>query len=392
MWGVDLTHTSHTGAQTGIQQVCRDLMAGLAGDGFAKPLVHDRFSRHWREPDRRESILLDDPERFGPTRRRSSSWTLRQRLRGRFMSLFRPSPTRALSGLEGLFAPEIFDPLRDQALLTCPIPRAALFYDAIPLLHPEWTPAGTVRRFPAYLRTLARLDLVCCISRSSERDLLHYWDEQKLQASARTVAVPLGLPRSRVPRSPVGDPRATSGRVPVILMIGTLEARKNHLALLEAAESLWARGLRFELKLVGMLNRETGAPVRERIGKLQQRQRPLTWPGALPEAALMQALREADLFVYPSRYEGFGLPVLEALAHGIPCITSDNSALRELTGNGGVLTCGVGAESIAGALEALLRFPQKREALRQEALARPVRTMADACADLRGHLSTLLQA
>jgi glycosyltransferase involved in cell wall biosynthesis len=175
-------------------------------------------------------------------------------------------------------------------------------------------------------------------------------------------------------------------------MVGTLEARKNHLALLEAAESLWARGLRFELKLVGMLNRETGTPAGERIRELQRRGRPLAWPGALPESALMQALREADLFIYPSRYEGFGLPVLEALAHGLPCITSDNSALRELSGDGGILTCGVSTESITAALEALIRFPEKREALRQEALARPLRTMADVCADLRGHLAGLTQA
>ena len=389
MWGLDLTHTSHTGAQTGIQQVCRDLLAGLSTDGFARPLIHDRFARLWRDPDERESIFLSDPEFFGPSRKRSSTWTLRQQVRGHFLRLFRSSRGRALSGLEGLFAPEIFDPLRDQALLACPLPKAALFYDAIPLLHPEWTPVGTVERFPAYLRTLAQLDLVCCISRCSERDLLHYWKESKLEVSARTVAVPLGLPQSRVPQSPARPSAATSGKDPVVLMIGTLEARKNHLALLEAAESLWARGLRFELKLVGMLNRETGTPARDRIRELQRRKRPLSWPGALPEGALMQALREANLFIYPSRYEGFGLPVLEALAHGLPCITSDTGALRELSGNGGVITCGVSARSIAGALEALLRFPGKREALRAEALARPVRTMADASADLRDHLANL---
>jgi glycosyltransferase involved in cell wall biosynthesis len=386
MWGVDLTHTAHTGAQTGIQQVCRELADALCDGSFAGPVIYDPFARKWRSPDRREQRFISHPESFGPARRRSSRWTLFQKLRG---SLGRWVPGR--SGLPGpaftgLLVPEIFGPERDGPIRQWPSPKAAVFYDAIPVLHPEWTPERTVRRFPAYLRQLSLFDQVYCISEASRTDLHQCWERDALQTTAETRVIPLGLPRSRLPDScpPPNPPTNPDG--PVLLMVGTLEARKNHLALLDAAEVLWSRGQRFTLRLVGMLNRETGQAARLRIQELQARKRPLEWLGPLADADLRKEFLKADAFVYPSRYEGFGIPVIEALAHGLPCVVARNSALAELEPGGGILFCGTAPESIATAIATLLDHPQQRLRLADEARRRPVRTMADAAEDIRQHL------
>jgi glycosyltransferase involved in cell wall biosynthesis len=391
MWGVDLTHTAHTGAQTGIQQVCRELADALCDRTFAGPLIYDPFSRNWRPPDQRERRFIGHPESFGPVRRRSSRWTLSQKLRG---CLWRWLPGRSGSpgaGFTGLLVPEIFGPERDRPIRQWPTPKAAVFYDAIPVLHPEWTPGKTVRRFPAYLRQLARFDQVYCISEASRTDLRQCWEREAVEAIAETRVVPLGLPRTRLPDTRPPSCQPADPDCPVLLMVGTLEARKNHLALLDAAEVLWSRGQRFNLRLVGMLNRETGEAARMRIQELQARKRPLEWLGPLADADLRMEFLQADAFVYPSRYEGFGIPVIEALSYGLPCVVARNSALAELGPGGGIRFCGTTPESIAEAIGSLLDHPQERLRLRDEARRRPVRTMADAAADIRRHLRELAQ-
>ena len=388
MWGVDLTHTTHTGAQTGIQQVCRELMTGLSADGFARPLVYDRFARMWRGLDRRERRFLSPEQGVRPSVKRSGRWTMVQKLNG-MARKFRKGPGMP-EEIEALLVPEIFDPVRDPVLAAVGLPKVAVFHDAIPLIHPEWTPRKTVRRFPDYVRALAGFDLVICDSRSSERDLLAYWEKQGIAPLPATRTIPLGVPASRVPARPPGREERHSAR-PRVLMIGTLEARKNHLALLEACESLWQGGRDFELLLVGLLNRETGRAVQARIEALQAAGRPLRWEGAATDEQVVRFLETADCFVYPSRYEGFGIPVVEALAHGLPCVVPETSSLAELIPGGGCLPCGTDREGIRAALEKILTDPAERARLAAEARDRPVRTMRDHAAEVRQALQAFLQ-
>jgi glycosyltransferase involved in cell wall biosynthesis len=389
MWAIDLTHTTHTRAQTGIQQVCRNLAREFREVRAVVPLVHDRYAGMWRPLDPLEESRLEPSPRAIPPAKRSSSWTLRQAVCGKWHGWLASSPD--LPELEGLFCPEIFDPRRDSAIfesnLPKPLPRLAYFYDAIALKHPEWTPEATVQRFPSYMRRLADFDHVTCISRASEADLLEYWEASGINPKARTSTIPLGMRRVLMPDGAPG-PASPTGE-PVVLMVGTLEARKNHLALLQACEGLWEKGLVFKLKLAGMLNRETGTPAANLVESLRSKGRPVSWEGAVSNERLADLYREADVFAYPSLYEGFGLPVLEALAYGLPVLTTTAGALGELAMDGGCLPCDSSAEGIRSGLESLLEDPIVRNSLADEASRRPIRTMRDTASDLASLLQEL---
>lgn len=383
MWAIDLTHTAHSPAQTGIQQVCRGLREAFSRHRTGRAVVHDRFAGIWRTPDRLEEAFLNLGGSARPGRRRGARWSAWQQVRGRLWRI--TGTTDALKEAEGLLLPEIYDQERERSLDRCGLPRVAYFHDAVPFLHPAWASRSTRERFPDYLRSLARLTAVVCTSQTSEADLQVSWRRLGLTDLPPTHVVPLGLPLSRLPdASPLPAERANP--LPVLLMIGSIEVRKNHLALLEAADSLWAKGLGFELRLVGMANRETGSAALERIAALQAAGRPLVWTGPLADQAVLRELQSADLFLCPSFYEGFGIPVLEALAHGLPCLVTEAGALAELIPGGGCLACQPTPASIGEGMERLLNDSDLCQRLQAEARQRPVRTLDDCYSDLFGIL------
>ncbi|MEX0325654.1 MAG: glycosyltransferase family 4 protein [Puniceicoccaceae bacterium] len=381
MWAIDLTHTTHTGAQTGIQQVCRNLAREL--QGAVVPIVYDRFAAQWRGLDNDEKAHLVPATDAEPPARRSSRWSTLQKARGYFRRVTRKPAN--IQAVQGLFCPEIFDPSREAVLSNSTIfhglPRVAYFYDAIALKHPQWTPARTVERFPAYLRKLAEFDHVTCISEASRADLLSFWDQEGIVGKALTSVIPLGL-RSQLSSGQRNARPDTLPANPVVLMVGTLEARKNHLGLLEACEELWASGMSFKLRLAGMLNRETGSAAADRIRELTAKGRPIKWEGAVSNRRLLELFEEADIFTYPSLHEGFGMPVLEALSHGLPVVTTRGGALEELAEGGGCLVSDGSPAGIRSDLESLLKDADLYRRLSGEASRRPVRTMRNTAEDL----------
>ena len=92
--------------------------------------------------------------------------------------------------------------------------------------------------------------------------------------------------------------------------------------------------------------------------------------GYLPEAHLPYAYNAADAFIYPSLYEGFGLPPLEAMACGRPVIVSDATSLPEVVGDAAVIVPAEDVAAIADAIEAVLSDPAWREQLGARGLAR----------------------
>ena len=162
-----------------------------------------------------------------------------------------------------------------------------------------------------------------------------------------------------------------------------LEGRKNHVALLDACEALWARGEKFTLRMIGSANRETGGAALARVRALQSAGRALRYDGALGETTVAAAYAECSFTVYPSIVEGFGLPVIESLSHGKPCICSARGALGESARGGGCVSLdAVDASSLTAAIAGLLASPQKTSALATEARARKFRTWFDYAAEL----------
>lgn len=384
---LDLSHTCHTKSRTGIQRVCRSLHRELAADGGVEPLTWDPFERAWRGLAPWEAGNLK--EGGAAARKRGAAWTLRARAKGRlrrWLHLSRPELPRDAS----LIVPELFSPGVAQALpkLFASIrgPRVALFHDAIALKFPELSAPATVARFPAYLRELARFDGVAAVSEDSRQCLQEYWDWLGLRSRPALVSLPLGIDLPEENLAPLdAEPKG-----PTVLCVSSLEGRKNHLALLEACETLWSEGVDFSLRLIGLAHAATGAAALEKIRALQAAGRPLRYDGPVSDAVLAEAYRECSFTIYPSLMEGFGLPVLESLAHGKPCICSAKGALGEsAVGGGCVALPQVDAGSLAAALRRLLSPAGEIAFLQAAARNRRFRTWADYASDLRSWMHTL---
>ena len=393
---LDLSHTSHTRARTGIQRVARSLHDALGARAVA--VTHDPHLGAWRSLEAWESANL---RADAAAAKRGAQWPLGARLRSRTRRAFSRS-SRALPENAGLLVPEVFSPAVARALpevfAQTRGPRVAIFHDAIALQFPELSPPKTVARFPPYLLELLEFDGIAAVSDQSRDSLLAYW--QWIGATetppVRTIALGVEIAADASERKSDAlrhaGPRAArgSGKLPVILSIGSIEGRKNHLALLEACEALWSRGLRFELHLIGLAQPQTGAAALARTRALQAANRPLRYDGPVSDAALTRAYAECEFTVYPSLIEGFGLPVLESLAHGRPCVCSARGALGEAAREGGCVALeSVAAVPLAAAIERLLAAPAEVERLAVAARARKFKSWKNYADELAGWMSTL---
>ena len=375
----DATHTSHTHAQTGIQRVSRSLFAELGKSQEVAGICYDPYQKVWRKLVAKEENQLKPASPMAGNSR-GALWSMRQRYTGRIRRWLKIQSR--LPAATGLICPEFFS-TKVGANLPAIFsqvtgPRVALFYDAIPLQFPELTPPGTVARFPAYLRELVQFDGIAAISETSATVLRDYWQWLGVLNPPPVVAIPLAID-ARLP-TPAGIPLRTPPR----LLCGcTIEGRKNHLALLEACEDLWKQGLEFELQLMGLARNDTAAPALGKIAALQHAGRPLLYEGVATNEEIEFAYCQCSFTIYPSLVEGFGLPVLESLGFGKPCICSAKGALGESAQGGGCVALdSVGRESLATAIKDLLTNREFLASLSRAARARRFNTWADYARDL----------
>lgn len=385
---LDLTHTSHTRARTGVQRVARSLHAALGNTAVA--VTHDPFLAHWRplEAWERASLALD-----AAGGKRGAHWPLGVRVRGRTRRLLGRA-TAALPKNAGLLVPEVFSTAVARTLpalfAATSGPRVAVFHDAIALKFPELTPSKTVGRFPAYLVELLAFDGIAAVSEDSRVALADYWRWLGVANPPPVHAIPLGVdaPEFGDAGSPLSAPGAQ--RAPTLLSIGSIEGRKNHLTLLDACEQLWAGGEKFSLHLIGLAHAQAGAAALARIRTLQATGRSLRYDGPVSDAHVAAAYAACTFTVYPSLIEGFGLPVIESLAHGKPCICSARGALGESAVGGGCVALDqVDTSSLSGAIARLVRSPPEVAKLAEQARARRFKSWSDYAEELVAWMSEL---
>ncbi len=256
-----------------------------------------------------------------------------------------------------------------------PCRLAAMFHDAIPLRFPHITWPHSVRRHPDYLKMLAGFDRVFAISEASRRDLTEFWRWQGVEARAEVAAVVLGADFDGAPRAT--SPQPATGRSS-LLCVGIIEPRKNQVFLLGVAEALWRQGTDFDLQVVGRVNPHFGPPIAKQMRALQRREPRFHCHAAAPDRVLQKLYADARAVVFPTMAEGCGLPLLEALWRGAPCVCSDLPVLRENSAGGGCLAAKTGhAGDWQEKLRAVLTDAALHARLRQEALTRPLPRWAD---------------
>jgi glycosyltransferase involved in cell wall biosynthesis len=263
-------------------------------------------------------------------------------------------------------------------------PCAAIFYDAIPLRFPNITWPKSVARHPGYLKLLAGFDRVLAISQASRDDLLGFWRWQGITAPPPVDILTLGSDFEPGPRTDAGRSLAASGRTkdlapPSLLCVGILEPRKNQSFLLDVCADLWTEGLRFELNVVGRVNPHFGRPLAARLSALGRKFPGLRFHRAADDATLTRLYGQARASVFPTLAEGCGLPVLESLWRGVPCVCSDLPVLLENAAGGGCLPVAVNDHTAwKSALKKILTDDAFQGSLAAEACSRPLPTWSDA--------------
>jgi glycosyltransferase involved in cell wall biosynthesis len=262
--------------------------------------------------------------------------------------------------------------------LHCPVPSVVTVHDLTVLLMPEAhrlkVRLSLLPFLGASLRGASRL---VTLSRATAADLAFHFPGS---AGRVRVVYPGVDPEFRpgtaeeiaATREELGAPRG------YLLYAGTLEPRKNVGALLDAWEALSADDPRFPpLVLAGPYGWGSRGLAR-RIARLAAAGAAAGGPrlaalGHLERERLVRVFQAASLFVYPSLYEGFGLPPAEALACGVPAVVLDTSSLPEVVGDAGVLVAPGDSAALAAALARLVADPARAADLAGRAVAQACR-------------------
>lgn len=248
-----------------------------------------------------------------------------------------------------------------------PCPAVVTIHDLAFLRFPEQVPVRRQRYLSRAVREAAtRSDQVITVSEATKRDIV-----ELLGADADRVHVtPLGVEPAFHPWDAEAlDAFRQSHAVerPYLLSVGTLEPRKNIPGLIAAYREV-AASVPHDLVLVGAEGWLTeGIHATIQAAGLGNR---IKLTGFVPDGDLPGWYGAADAFVFPSLYEGFGLPVLEAMACGTPVVTADNSSLAEVAGDAALLVDASDTAGLAGALLRIVDDESLRTDLRARGLAR----------------------
>jgi glycosyltransferase involved in cell wall biosynthesis len=210
--------------------------------------------------------------------------------------------------------------------------RATTIHDLVPLRHPEWVHPQTYRMHSRkYAHAAETCDLIVVNSEFTAGEVVELLDFPREQIC---VAYP-GLGPSFQPEGPARD---LGG--PYLLTVATLEPRKNLETLLQAVQLVREKHPELRLAIAGAPGWQ--APNLEAEGVL-----PL---GYVDDEELAALYRGAEVFVYPSRFEGFGMPIVEAMACGTKVVASTHHSLDEASGDATVRADPESAEVIASAI------------------------------------------
>ena len=262
---------------------------------------------------------------------------------------------------------------------------AAIFYDLIPEKTPEFYSQSMLDNMRMYWRTFESVDLALPISWTAGADLQRYLTSQGVRQPA-IVPCPLAGDATNASRTRA-KPEAPDLTQPLRLLgIGTWEPRKNYPRLLRALAAARARSQRpITLTLIG---RRAGYSALDAEIEALAKSSDVIVLDHVDDDELSRRYDEADGTVFASWEEGFGLPVLESLWHGRPCVCHDGSAMVELAAGGGVLPVDMLDESTI--VDGLLRLANDSELLLrlgEEAVRREIRSWDEYADDVLRALS-----
>lgn len=367
----DVTHTAQHDLQTGIQRVVRETCSRWLVDDRMVPVWWDyganvlrRLSdgevdrlRHWRDhlPAAHGTELAVRSFDDGPSGVVVPWGSL----------LLLPELTAEPARTEGYRSLACSDVLRGISMIG---------YDVIPVTAAETVTEAMSHVFSLYLSMVKRSSRLSAISGAAAGDFRAFNAALVSQGlTGPTVEAHL-LPPSPTPVSDRDLQTVAAefgiGAIPMVLVVGSHEPRKNHLTVLEAAESLWSAGVWFDLVFIGGSGWRS-EPFDEEVARLRAMNRPVQVRKRATETQLWASYRLARFSVFPSLVEGYGLPIVESIASGTPVITTGYGSMAEIAADGGaILVDPYDPVRLAAEMRRLLTDDDEIERLRAEVAAR----------------------
>jgi glycosyltransferase involved in cell wall biosynthesis len=253
--------------------------------------------------------------------------------------------------------------------LLCRTPAVVTVHDCIHLLFPEYLPNRFALSYARYMMgsAIRRSAMVLTVSEASRRDILRFYpdaDPEKVRVVPNAIDPALLEDPGEEEMERVRERYRIRGRF--VLYAGNIKPHKNLDRLIAAFGRLRQRSDFEDVKLLIIGDEVTRYPSLRRAVEAAGVRQDVRFFGFVPDRTLAALYRMAALFAFPSLYEGFGLPPLEAMACGTPVLTSDVSSLPEVVGDAALLVDPTDVEQIARGIERLL----SDEALRRELVAR----------------------
>jgi glycosyltransferase involved in cell wall biosynthesis len=315
---------------SGIAVYSRELL-----DGLARTHADDRFLHLYRLKQYRRSVASSFPN-------------VRSRL------LLPPLPATV-----PWQKPDLFHALNQRVDVRAAKRVVSTFHDLF-VLTGEYSSAEFRARFSEQARYAAdRSDMIIAVSEFTKQQVVSCLkvEPQRVRVVPHGVSMPEATP-------------PLERREKIILCVGALQVRKNVSRLVEAFERLPARTIEgWKIVLAGSTAGFGAAHIVARIERSRVASQ-IQLSGYVSVAELRDLYQRASIFAFPSLDEGFGIPVLEAMAHGVPVLTSNRSALPQVAGDAALLTDPYDIDAMAGALNQLIENESLRARLRRLGLER----------------------
>jgi glycosyltransferase involved in cell wall biosynthesis len=377
---LDVTSAAASPVNMGVQRTVRGIYSHLKPRTAVTPVTWDFARKRYAHLSPRELGYLESPfASYEKSVGTPGAWDFKH-----FVASWKDYFTRGERGIpmetllaEGntLFVPDLcWDPRIHSWKNNVKYPgrKIALLHDAMPMRIPGQADSND-KLFDVYLRELTHFDLVICISQEVKADLIGFWEKRGIPVKpTRVLPWPVPFESARPQNPPKPEARK-------IVYVARLKLRKNHLVLLAACEKLWGRGENFSLDLIGIEDAfsDTRKILRE-VRRLAALGRPVQWRKHISESELADAYRDCSFTAFPSKMEGFGLPIIESLWHGRPVICGRNGAIGEVAVGGGCYQIDQdNVDELADAIHLLLNDRKVFDRLSEEASYRAFRTWVD---------------
>ncbi|MGH9337197.1 MAG: glycosyltransferase family 4 protein, partial [Vicinamibacteria bacterium] len=246
-----------------------------------------------------------------------------------------------------------------------PCPAVVTVHDVIHLLFPQYLPSRFAMHYARKMigRALSRAQLVMTVSKASKRDLLGFFDVDE----SKILVIPNGIDPSMTRDLTLEEIERVRRRFQLTgrnaLFVGNIKPHKNVERLIAAFALLRQDPAFSDLTLIVVGDDISKYPSLRRAVERHRVRPHVRFFGFVPEMTLVALYRAADIFVFPSLYEGFGFPPLEAMANGTPVVTSKISSLPEVVGDAALTVDPYNIEEIATAMKTLLSDGALRERL-----------------------------